>query len=103
MENPFTIILSKIEELNQSIKKMSNQFTDTKPQASDLGGIDLACEITGLKRSSIYALTSKRLIPHFHRGKRLYFSRLNLEMWLKDGKVSTVQEQKSNLRIGKGK
>lgn len=36
--------------------------------------IDEVASLTGLKKSTIYQKTCKNLIPHWRRGKRLYFS-----------------------------
>ena len=55
----------------------------SSPQSKSLRGIELAEEITGLKRPTIYKLTSKNLIPYYKRGKRLYFDRHKLEEWIK--------------------
>ncbi len=41
---------------------------------------------TGFSRSYIYKLTSGGLIPHYKRGKRLYFKTEELEEWLTETK-----------------
>lgn len=58
----------------------------------EIGGIELAETITGLKRPTIYGLVSERKIPHSKQGKRLYFSRQELLEWLKQGKRKTQAE-----------
>ena len=55
--------------------------------------INEAAAFTGLANSYIYKLTSTQEIPHYKpRGKMLYFDRLELESWLKQGKVSSHAE-----------
>lgn len=51
-----------------------------------------AAQITGLARQTIYALTSRRGIPHFKRGKKLWFRRSELLGWMLDNKRKTVDE-----------
>ena len=52
-----------------------------------------ACDYTGLSDSALYKLTSKRNVPHYKpRGKMVYFNRLELEDWLQQNRVATVQE-----------
>jgi excisionase family DNA binding protein len=63
-----------------------------KTQSDELGGIDLAIKLTGLAKSTIYCLCSSREIPHSKRGKLLYFSRNELNEWLKSGKRKTQAE-----------
>ncbi len=58
----------------------------------EIGGIDLAIELTGLAKPTIYSLCSERKIPHSKQGKRLYFSRQDLLEWIKNGKRKTQNE-----------
>ena len=49
--------------------------------------------LTGLSRSYLYKLTSTNQIPHYKpSGKQLYFDREEIESWLKQNKVETVEE-----------
>ena len=53
--------------------------------------IEEASAYTGLTVSYLYKLTSTQEIPHYKpRGKMLYFDRSELESWLKQGKVKTL-------------
>lgn len=40
--------------------------------------IDEAVAFTGYSKSAIHSATSKDTIPHFKRGNKLFFSRMNL-------------------------
>lgn len=51
-----------------------------------------AVAVTHLAKPTLYALTSKRLIPHFKRGKRILFKRTELETWMLSKKQHTVDE-----------
>ncbi len=70
----------------------AKQLTDGKTESEEIGGIDLAIEITGLAKPTIYSLVSERKIPHSKQGKRLYFSRQDLLEWIKNGKRKTQTE-----------
>lgn len=55
--------------------------------------IEEAAVYTGLSVSFIYKLTCQRQIPFFKpRGKLLYFSRSELDSWLKQNRVKTTDE-----------
>ena len=71
-----------------------NRTGETITKTDEIGGIDLAIEITGLAKPTIYGLVSERKIPHSKQGKRLYFSRQELLEWLKQGKRKTQTEIK---------
>lgn len=51
--------------------------------------------MTGYSTQSLYAFTSKRLIPHFKRGNYLFFSKQEIEQWLQSNRVPTVEETSS--------
>ncbi len=63
-----------------------------KSETDEIGGIELAIEITGKAKPTIYSLCAGNLIPHSKRGKKLYFYRAELLAWLKDGKRKTHSE-----------
>lgn len=49
--------------------------------------------LTGLSKSHLYKLTCNHQIPHYKpNGKQLYFERAEIEAWMKQGKVSTIDE-----------
>lgn len=48
---------------------------------------------TGLSKSWLYKLTSQKHIPHYKpSGKLCYFDREELDMWIKQNRVSTTEE-----------
>lgn len=61
---------------------------------------------TGLSKSHLYKLTSAQKIPHYKpSGKMLYFDREELEKWLLQNPVITIDEldqQAVNYCYGKG-
>ncbi|WP_150048680.1 helix-turn-helix domain-containing protein [Methylomonas rhizoryzae] len=55
--------------------------------------IEEAAAYTGLTVSTIYKLTSTQQIPHSKpRGKMLYFDRAELDTWLLQRRIKTVDE-----------
>lgn len=67
----------------------------TQPSISadePLIGIDEASAILRLKRSTVYAHTSNRTIPHYKRGGRLYFRRSELLAWLAEGRRPVINQ-----------
>jgi excisionase family DNA binding protein len=70
----------------------ANKIGENKANNEEIGGIDLAIELTGLAKPTIYGLVHGRSIPHSKRGKKLYFSRQELTEWLKQGKRKTQAE-----------
>jgi predicted DNA-binding transcriptional regulator AlpA len=71
--------------IRQEIKEASSQ-----PAAPEVGGIEVAQEVTRLSKARIYTLVSERAIPHSKRGGRLYFSRADLLTWVREGNRATA-------------
>ena len=69
-----------------------NDQQEEKEREDEIGGIELAIELTGLAKPTIYGLVSERKIPYSKRGKKLYFSRKELLIWLTNGKRKTHDE-----------
>ncbi len=54
--------------------------------------LNQAAEYVSLSKSAVYKKTSERNIPHFKKGKKLYFKRIELDEWLTENKISTHPE-----------
>ncbi len=94
MSNPFEVIdarLSNIESLLLDIKHKPESPKNDSHESDLLTVPDLA---TKLKCSlpHIYFLTSKNLVPFMKKGKKVYFSRIEIDAWMKSGKRKTVDE-----------
>lgn len=58
--------------------------------------IDECALLTGYSVQTLYTFTSKREIPHFKRGNYLYFSKKEVENWLKSNPVPTARQISQN-------
>lgn len=91
MNNPFADIetrLSRIEAQQQeTLQCLRQAIAQPAPQ---VGGIELAQEVTRLSKARIYTLVSERAIPHAKRGNRLFFNRADLLQWVSEGNRATA-------------
>ena len=85
MNNPFENLNGRLETIEELLNRLLKQGTTTAPDAPEVGGIELAQQITRLSKPRLYALVSARGIPHSKRGNKLYFSRAELLDWVKAG------------------
>lgn len=75
-----------LADLRATIRhEVTQALAGATSQKSDVGGLELAREITRLSESRIYALVSARQIPHSKRGNKLYFNRAELLAWVATG------------------
>ncbi len=79
--------------LKSAIKEvLKEELQQLKPNQPETFSIKEAAAYLKLKIATLYEKTSRKLIPHFKKGNKLYFSRLELEEWLRNGKVQTQEE-----------
>jgi predicted DNA-binding transcriptional regulator AlpA len=69
------------------LRQLLPQMAASTPVAAtpQIGGLELAQEITGLSKPRLYTLVSERSIPHSKRGNKLYFNRAELIAWVGEG------------------
>lgn len=101
MINPFQAIFERLECIEKSIQDFQSKPSIHQASLPEIGGINMAREITGLSKSTIYNLSSAHRIPCYKQAKRLYFKRSELLNWLlENNKVGCADEVKTNLKLG---
>ncbi len=90
-----TVTNLTLEDITRAIRDELKSYFEQQEETEredEIGGIELAIEVTRLAKPTIYSLVSTRKIPHSKRGKKLYFSRKELKEWVKEGKRKTQDE-----------
>jgi hypothetical protein len=85
MTNPFEYLNGRLETIEELLHRLLQQHSSFAPMP-DVGGLELAQEVTRLSKPRLYALVSARDIPHSKRGNKLYFNRAELLEWVSAGK-----------------
>jgi len=83
MDNPFDLIQGQLHKIQALLEKLVAQENIPQIQNDALGDIQLAESITKLKRATIYSHVSKKKIPFIKKNGKLYFSKRELEDWIK--------------------
>ena len=97
MENLVFTQLS-VSEVRQLLRQELEAFfaeralISPQPESDQIGGIELAEQITGLAKPTIYGLVAQSKIPCMKQGKKLYFSRQELTDWIKQGRRKTLDD-----------
>lgn len=90
MENPFEVIDRRLIILEALLLEIvAHLRSSTTARVPEIGGMELAQEITRLSKSRLYVLVSARQIPHAKRGNKLYFIRAELQAWIAAGRRSS--------------
>lgn len=85
------------EEFREMLKDvvrevLSEKQGNGKEQPSEILDVEQASQFLKLKVTTLYEKTSRKLIPHFKKGNKLYFYLSELRQWIKKGKVKTNDE-----------
>ena len=86
------IVVISLEDLKAVIEEVVNSKQHEKKEKENVTMMDVIAVSKFLKisLSSIYRLTSKRIIPHFKRGRKIYFNQLDIIAWIGEGKRESI-------------
>ena len=104
MENPFEIILEKLNKIEEELAiinaRLENKGYGMK---SDYLTLKELSEYVNLAVQTIYGFTSTNQIPYIKRGKKLYFKKSDIDIWIEKGQSKTLEEMEANYLSGKKK
>lgn len=89
MENPFKIILEKLDCIEEKL----NRLEQNKAEQYELMDIETLGKYINYQKTSIYGLVQKNKIPYIKRGK-LFFEKGEIDKWLISGRKITKEEVK---------
>jgi excisionase family DNA binding protein len=99
MEQSFLMTLSGAEFKGFLREALTEILREGKEKAThqqnEIFDVTEAAAFLKLKKSTLYEKTALKLIPHVKKGHKLYFNRIELEEWLREGKVKTMKELQS--------
>lgn len=92
MENPFELILEKLDKIEKAIAKLNT----TVPIVVANHPMDIKELSAYLKmsKSAIYKMTSSNDIPHYKNSKRLYFKKSEIDEWIFSNRIKTNDDIK---------
>jgi excisionase family DNA binding protein len=108
MQNPFEVIIERLENIERCLIEINSKEATHTPEADTLLTISQAASFLNLAKATLYSKVSRQEIPSAKQGKRLYFSKAELMEWIKSGKKLTSAEiqaatDKHLAQVGKSK
>lgn len=91
LENPFSVLerrLNRLEFLLLEIKETTHTPSTTKDHLT----IQEAAELLNVAVPTIYSWVGAKSIPFYKKQRRLYFSKADLNEWVKSGRKRTISE-----------
>jgi excisionase family DNA binding protein len=85
--------MSQEELILDKLSEIANKLDEQNLLQKTVLNFNEACLYLDVSQSHLYKLTSTRQIPHFcPQGKKLYFNRTELDVWLQRNRQSTNEE-----------
>ena len=75
-----------------ALNKYINELRFDTPITDNILGVIEVATYLKISKATVYKLTMDQQLPHYKRGKRLYFRKEEIDNWLNKGKVKTHQE-----------
>jgi excisionase family DNA binding protein len=101
MEMTFEKLPHAVAELSDKLDHLErlilSQNNTSQPDADKLLTIKETAEFLHLTVPTIYLLVQRAEIPVCKRGKRLYFSKLEITSWIMAGRKKTTSEIEANV------
>ena len=97
MDNIIVTTPAELEKLVSKFVKEALLGQGKKPD-SEFVGIDQAAETVNLSKHTLYGMVSRREVPFYKRGKKLYFKPCELQAWIGSQKFQSREELATELR-----
>jgi excisionase family DNA binding protein len=95
MENPFEIINERLSSIENLLLEIHSKLEFSKNEEKDvMMDISEVSKHLNLAVPTIYSKVSSRELPSYKNGKRLYFSKKEIDEWMKSNKRKTHAEIK---------
>ena len=94
MENPFDIIVQRLDSIEKLLNELSKNANNSKPpkDTDEIMTVEQLSDYLTIARQTIYEKCSKKEIPYFKAGKRLYFKKSVINDWINSGRRYTTDE-----------
>ena len=90
MENPFELIMERLDRIENAISDLKKENTiKTESKAMNVSEV---AKYLNSNIPSIYGLTSRAEIPHYKIAKKLFFKKEEIDEWLNSKKIKTKQD-----------
>jgi excisionase family DNA binding protein len=89
-----SIILKIMENIKRELQQIRKFIERQNILNKEILTLEEAALYLGQSKSSIYKLTSKKVVPYYPPGgKKIYFKKSELDLWILKSRISPVEEE----------
>jgi len=85
-------LINEIAEMRVLLESMEKQLGLGVHKHRPIG-IEEVCEILGQTKNAINKMIRNRIIPHYGKGKKIYFFEDDLIKWIEESRIKTYAEE----------
>ncbi len=101
------INLLKMDEIIKHLERLEKLIENQNLNTKEILNFNETCQYLEVSQSHLYKLTSSGIIPHYKpNGKKIYFSRSELDSWLLRNRIDSkeeIQQKAANYILKKGR
>jgi excisionase family DNA binding protein len=97
----YSLSVEEYIQLNKEIlSEARSPEEEFESQTTEIMNIEEAALYLKMAKQTVYSMISRRLLPYFKRGKRVFFRKAELLNWLEKGRKYTREEiQSDNFKL----
>jgi excisionase family DNA binding protein len=89
----YSLSVEEYIQLNQEIlSSFKDPEVETEKNNSEIMDIEEAAIYLKMAKQTVYSMISRKILPYFKRGKRVFFRKAELLSWLEKGRKYTNEE-----------
>jgi excisionase family DNA binding protein len=81
--------MTTLDDISKRLERLETLVTFTSKAVLNVNEVAM---LTGYKVKYLRLLISRREIPHYRRGNRIYFNRAEVEEWMMGERIPTAAE-----------
>jgi excisionase family DNA binding protein len=90
MENPFELILERLDRIEKAIQNLNN--VGDKTSENQIMDIDEVAAYIKVAKATVYGMTHQDILPYYKSGKKLYFKKDEIDEWVFSHRNKTREE-----------
>lgn len=84
MENPFEVIMEKLDRIERMVTRIreNQEIKETQETSKEIMNVQQVADYLSISKQTVYGMTCRMEVPFYKRGKKNYFKKSDIDEWL---------------------